>query len=249
MIGKTLTAARMGLREQRRRPIFLVLLVALPIWFIARATAVTETIPKRIGLPGGTDVLTNMRDIHAVQMAIIAVGFLAALCGVFLMLSAREADRRLVLAGYRPFEAIAARALVLAVAVGAVVAVSFVVTTRNFELVRWEAFLGALAVIGALYGALGALAGALLDRVVAVYVVFFAAMVDIGIAQNPMFGDGEPTGWVTVLPGWGPGRVAMDAAFSERFHAGRELAVTIGLALLLFVVTGYLLRRSFRSAA
>jgi ABC-2 type transport system permease protein len=245
MSSKTVAAAQMGLREQRRRPIFLVLLVALPVWFIARATAVTEPIPKRVGLPGGVELLTNMRDIHAVQMAVIAVGFLAALCGVFLMLSAREADRRLVVAGYTPAEAIAARALVLAVAVTAVVVVSLAVTMRNFELVRWPVFAGALVVVGILYGALGALAGALLDRVVAVYVVFFFAMVDLGIAQNPMFGDGEPSGWVTVLPGWAPGRIAIDAAFSERFRAGSELAVAIGLSGALFVTVAWVLRRSF----
>ena len=245
MSSKTLAAARMGLREQRRHPIFVVLIVVLPIWFIARATAVTEAIPKRIGLPGGIELATNMRDIHAVQMAVIAVGFLAALCGVFLMLSAREADRRLVVAGYSPAQAIGARALVLATAVAVVVAVSLAVTIRNFDLVRWPVFAGALVVVGVLYGALGALAGALLDRVVAVYVVFFLAMVDLGIAQNAMFGDGEPSGWVTALPGWAPGRVAIDAAFSERFHAGTELGIALGVSAVLFALVAWLLRRSF----
>jgi hypothetical protein len=193
MTDRAFAAARMGLREQRRRPILVVLLVVLPVWFIARATAVTEAIPKTIELPGGETVLTTMRDLHAVDMSVIAVGFLSGLCGVFLMLSAREADRRLVVAGFTPGEAIAARAVVLGVAVVVVTTASLVVTLLNFDVARWIPFAGALVVIGLLYGAIGALAGAVLDRVAAVYVVFFAAMLDLGIAQNPMFGEAD--GW------------------------------------------------------
>ena len=249
MSAKTLAAARMGLREQRRRPILLVLLVVLPVWFIARATAVTEAIPKQLELPGGYEVLTNMRDIHAVQMAIIAVGFLAGLCGVFLMLSAREADRRLVVAGFKPTEAIAARAIVLGAATAVIAAVSLAVTMLNFDLARWVTFAGALLVVGLLYGGVGALAGALLDRVAAVYLVFFAAMLDLGIGQNAMFGEGQPDGWVTLLPGWAPTRVAMDAAFSAEFHAGRELALAVGVIGLLLALVTLALRRSFRTAS
>lgn len=244
---RTLAAARLGLREQRRRPIFVALLVILPIWFIARATAVTEAIPKPVELPGGTELLTTMRDLHAVDMAVISVGFLSGLCGVFLMLSAREADRRLVIAGFRPGEAIAARALVLVAATMVVVAVSLLVTMLNFDLARPGAFAASLSITGLLYGALGALAGALLDRIGAVYFMFFAPMVDLGIAQNPMFGGAQPQGWVTFLPGWAPSRLAVDAGFSSQFGAGSELVVALAFAAVLMIVVTMVLLRSFRS--
>ena len=246
-MSRALAAARMGLREQRRRPVFVILLLVLPVWFIARATSVTEPVPHRLGLPGGTELLTNMRDVHAVMMAVIAVGFLAGLCGVFLMLSAREADRRLVVAGFRPGEAIAARGIVLASATLVVVLVSLAVAMSNYDVQRPLAFAGALLVVGLLYGGLGALAGALFDRVAAVYFMFFAVMVDLGIAQNPMFGD--PSGWVTALPGWAPTQLAMDAAFSAEFHAGTELALAAGVVGGLMSVAVWLLRRSFRAGA
>jgi hypothetical protein len=238
----------MGVREQRRRPVFVVLLVVLPVWFIARSISVTEPTPRRIGLPGGDTILTTMRDVHGADMALIAVGFLVGLCGVFLMLSAREADRRLVVAGFRPSEAIAARLLVLLVATAIVVSVSIAVTAWKFDVQQWPAFAAAAALIGLEYGALGALAGALLGRIGAVYLMFFVPMIDLGIAQNPMFGDGTPDGWAVALPGWAPSRVAIDAAFSNTFHAGPELAISVAWTGVLLMLVAVLLRRSFRTA-
>ena len=249
MSTRTLAAARLGLREHRRRPLLLTLLVVLPVWFIARAIAVTEPIPKRIGLPGGGSILTTMRDIHGADMALIAVGFLVGLCGVFLMLSAREADRRLVVAGFRPGEAIAARLLVLLAATAVVVTVSIAVTAWRFDVRQWPAFAAAIALAGLEYGSLGALAGALLGRIAAVYVLFFGAMIDLGIAQNPMFGDGTPNGWALALPGWAPTRLAVDAAFSDAFHAGTELVVALAWTGVLLALVALVLRRSFRTAA
>ena len=249
MSSRTLVAARLGMREQARRPVFLFLLVFLPLYFIVRAISVTEPIPKRIGLPGGASVLTTMRDIHGADMALIAVGFLVGLCGVYLMLSAREADRRLVVAGFRPAEAILARLMVLLAATAVVVLVSIAATAWKFDVQQWVPLVVAITLTGIEFGALGALAGALLGRISAVYVMFFAPMVDLGIAQNPMFGDGTPDGWAVALPGWAPTRVAMDAAFSSSFHAGAELAVALAWTGVLLTLVAVLLRRSFSTAA
>jgi hypothetical protein len=248
MTSRTLIAADMGLREQRRRPILVVLLIVLPLWFIARAISVTEPIPRRIGLPGGETTLTTMRAIHGADMALIAIGFLVGLCGVFLMLSAREADRRLVVAGFRPREVIGARLLVLITATAIVVAVSLAVTAWKFDVRNWIMFAAAASLIGLQYGALGALAGALLGRIGAVYLMFFVPMIDLGIAQNPMFGDGTPDGWAIALPGWSASRVAVDAAFSPSFHAGAELAVAIAWVLGLLALVVAAMRQTLRRA-
>jgi hypothetical protein len=57
-------------------------------------------------------------------MAGLMVAFLAALVGVFVTHSALQGDRRLVLAGFRPHEAVLARLLVMAAATLLAVAVS-----------------------------------------------------------------------------------------------------------------------------
>lgn len=233
MSPRVRTATRLMLREQGRRPLLLVLVVALPFFFITRAIASTEELPRRIRLPGGEWTLTTMREIHGANMAAITVAFLAGLVGLFVMQSARQADRRLVLAGFRPWQALAPRLLVLASAVTIVVVVSVAVTTLSFDAQQWGAFALGTLLVGCIYGLLGALAGAAVSRLSATYLVLFGAMLDIGIVQNPMFGSGSPTGWAVVLPGYGPSRVILDASFSESFHAWGPLAVGLAWTLVL----------------
>jgi hypothetical protein len=217
----------MALRDQRRRPLVVVLLVLLPSYVITRSVAETLSTPRRIGLPDGTSAVTTMKQLHGAGMGGIAVAFAAALLGVFVMESALRGDRRLVVAGYRPGEVVAARVVVLAAATGLVVAVSAVVTALNFTPVSWGALIVALVLIGLIYAALGALAGALLDKLAATYLILFVVITDLGVVQNPMFRQAPGAGaWL--LPGYGPARVMYDAAFAPAFHAYGELALSVG---------------------
>jgi hypothetical protein len=242
-MSRVSVATRLGFREQARRPLVLVLLVGLPFFFITRAIAKTEELPRAVGLPGGGEILTNMRDIHGANMAAITVAFLSGLIGVFVMQSARQADRRLVLAGFRPAEALAPRLLVLAAATALVVAVSLAVTALSFTPELWPAFIVGNLLVALIYAMLGALAGAAVSRLGATYLMLFAAMLDIGIVQNPMFGSGEPPAWGAALPGYGPGRVIVDAAFSDHFHAWGALAIGLMWIAVLALAVGVVLGR------
>jgi hypothetical protein len=217
--------------------------VGLPFFFITRAIAQTEQLPRIVGLPGGGDVLTNMRDIHGADMAAITVAFLAGLIGVFVVQSARQADRRLVVAGFRPREVSAPRLLVLGAGVLLVVVVSVAVTALSFSPKLWVPFIIGTLLAGLIYAMLGALAGAAVGKLVATYLILFGAMLDLGIVQNPMFGTGEPPASGTVLPGYGPGRVILDAAFSDQFHAWGALVISIGWGLGLTIAVLLLLGR------
>ena len=93
-------ATRLELREMLRRPLLLILLVGVPFFFITRSIASTVPQPHVVPLPGGGEVLSNMQDIHGATMAAITIAFLAGLSGLFIMQSARDADRRLVVAGF-----------------------------------------------------------------------------------------------------------------------------------------------------
>jgi len=237
------TATRLGFREQGRRPLLLVLLVGLPFFFITRAIAATQPLPRTVGLPGGGEALTDMRDIHGAMMAAITVAFLVGLVGVFVMQSVRQADRRLVLAGFTPRQALAPRLLVLLAAAGLVLVVSLAVTALSFTPQTWWAFAAGTLLVGITYGLLGALAGAAVGRLGATHLMLFGAMLDLGIAQNPMFGSGQPPGWAVLLPGYGPGRVIVDGAFSGSFHAGGEVALSIAWVLALGVTVTVVLGR------
>ena len=244
MTGRALTATRMGFREQARRPLLLVLLLAVPFIFISWSFAITEPTPHLISLPGGQRLLTTMKDLHGAIMVPITVGFLAGLIGLFVVQSALESDRRLVLAGFSPGEAILPRLVVLVSATVVVLAVSLAVTTIDFIPSSWGVFVAGNLLTGLIYGAIGALAGALVGRLGGAYLMFFLPMMDIGVAQNPMFFDGAPKAWAAVLPGYGPTRVLIDGAFSQSFHAAGPLAVALLWLAALTVALVVLLRRA-----
>ncbi len=214
-LDRTWAATRLWLRDLRRRPLLVILLVVTPIFFITRAIAATRPIPRAVGLPGGGIALSTMREVHGATMAAITVAFLSGLVGVFIMQSAKQADRRLVLAGYRGLEAVTSRLVVLLTATGVITALSLLVTARDFTPRSFVGFAIATALIGITYAGIGALAGSLLGRVGATYLVLFLAMIDLGVVQNPMFGSGRPPDWAVTLPGYPGMRVVIAASFAH----------------------------------
>ena len=249
MNSRLTTATRMSFVEQARHPLLLVISVVLPFLFITRAISRTEPLPRRIGLPGGEPILTTMKEVHGASMVTITIAFLAALCGAFIMRSARSADRRLVVAGFRPVEAVLPRLATLAAATMIVMVVSLAVTALSFTPASWPAFIAGNFLVGLTYACIGALAGAKLSPLASTYIVLFLAMLGTGILQNPMFGDGTPGGLAEVFPDYGAGRVVVDGAFATGFHAWAELALALGWVAALGVVVALVLRRSLTPRA
>jgi hypothetical protein len=117
------------------------------------------------------------------------------------------------------------------------------VTAPSFTPDSWPAFIAGNLLVGLTYACIGALAGSAPGQLGATYLVLFLAMLGIGILQNPMFGDGTPSGLAYAFPDYGAGRVVIDGAFSATFHAWSQLALAVGwLAALAFAVS-WLLRR------
>jgi len=247
MIARARVATVMAFRDQRRRPLVLILLVVMPVYVVIRSIAMTEATPRRIGLPGDQFVMTNMKDLHGAVMAGTAIAFVAALVGVFIMQSALQGDRRLVVAGYRPGETVFARMVVLAAATALVVGVSALATALYFTPASWPRLIAALVLIGLIYAAIGALSGAVLGKLAATYLMLFLVMTDLGIVQNPMFGDGTPAAWAALLPSYGPSRVMVDAAFSPGFHTTADLLVGLAWGTALALGVYVVLRRSLEA--
>lgn len=227
MSTRTLTATAMAFRDQRRRPLVLILLVIIPAYVITKSVAETQPTPRQIGLPGGVWITTTMKALHGPEMAKMSVAFVAALVGVFVMQSAVQGDRRLVLAGFRPRETVLARLAVLTAATALVVSVSAAVTAVSFTPASWPLLIGALALTGLIYAAIGALAGALLDKLPATYLILFLVMTDLGVVQSSMF-HATPAQGAVLLPGYAPTRVLLDGAFSHTFHASGALLLALG---------------------
>lgn len=242
-LGRTRTATTMAFRDQLRRPLVLILIVVIPTYVITKSIAQTLATPRQIGLPDGVFVTTTMRELHGAGMGGMVVAFVAALLGVFVMQSALEGDRRLVVAGFRPGETVLARLLVLLAGTTIVVAVSAIVTALNFTAASWAPMVVSLLVLGVIYAAIGALAGALLDKLAATYLMLFLVMTDIGVVQSPMF-HVTPGTFAVLLPGYGPLRVMYDAAFSGTVHATAELVLSLAWAGVLGLLVAFVLRRA-----
>lgn len=236
-------ATTMAFRDQGRRPLVLVLLVLVPAYIITRSIAETLPTPRMIELPGEVTVLTTMRDLHGAGMGGMTVAFVAALVGVFVMQSALEGDRRLVLAGFRPGETVLPRLAVLVAATAVVTAVAALVTAVNFTPASWPPFLAGLVLVGLIYGGLGALVGAVLDKLAATYLILFLVLSDVGVVQSPMFHTSPGEGaWL--LPGYGPSLLMYEGAFSQSFQAGGELALSLAWLVAVAVAVAIVLGRA-----
>jgi hypothetical protein len=238
------TATAMAFRDQRRRPLVLILLVIVPAYVITRSIAITQATPRRIELPGGVQITTTMRDLHGAVMAGTVIAFVAALVGVFVMQSALQGDRRLVVAGFDAHEAVFARLAVLTAATALVVAVSAIVTAFSFTPASWPPLIAAHLLTGLIYASIGALAGAILEKLAATYLMLFLVITDLGIVQNPMFGNGTPGRWAVLLPGYGPSRMMVDGAFSASFHTGSALLAGLAWLAVVALAVSVALRRA-----
>lgn len=219
---------RYGFREYRRNLVLWVLLITVPIVLITLSFAVTPEQPTPVESGGATRIV-SMVDLHGAIMVPITVGFLAGLAGLFVVLGSAQADRRLVLAGFRPAEALAARLGIVALAAVLTTAVSLGVTAIDFQPVAWVPFAGASLLVALTYAMFGVLVGPLVGRLGGLFLMFLVPMIDVGIAQNAMFGPTLPS-WGKLLPAHGAVQVLLDGAFTPGF--GESGALLLGLGWL-----------------
>ena len=243
MPRRTTSATALAFRDQLRRPLVPILLVAVPAVIVVWSVATTTAEPRRIELPGGVWVSTTMKALHGPEMAKFAVAFVAALLGVFVMRSALQGDRRLVAAGFPAGRAIAARMSVLVSAVLIAATVGAAATAIGFRPAFWPPLLVALVLTGMIYAAIGLLAGALLDKLAATYLILFLVMTDLGVVQSPMF-HATPGSYAWLLPGYPVDRLLFAGAFSPSFHATGALLLTLAWLGALSLAVYLSLRRA-----
>jgi hypothetical protein len=217
-------------REYRRNVALWVLLVGLPVFFITLSIATTPDDPAPVELvEAGRRSITvlSMVDVHGAIMVAITVAFLAGLAGLFVVLGSAEADRRLVIAGFRPREVLAARLGVIVLAAVLVSVVSLAVTAGSFTPQVWPTFALATVAIAVTYAMIGVVIGPLVGRLGGLYLMFLLPFLDVGLAQNVMF-DAAPPAWATWMPAHGAARVLVDGAFTASFDETTGLLIGLG---------------------
>ncbi len=217
-------------REYRRNLALWVLLVGLPVFFITLSIATTPDDPAPVELAeAGRRAITalSMVDVHGAVMVAITVAFLAGLAGLFVVLGSAEADRRLVIAGFRPREVLAARLGVIVLAAVLVSVVSLAVTSVSFTPQVWSTVALATIAIAVTYAMIGVVIGPLVGRLGGLYLMFLLPFLDVGLAQNVMF-DAAPPSWGTWMPAHGATRVLIDGAFTASFDETTGLLIGLG---------------------
>ena len=217
-------------REYRRNLALWVLLVGLPVFFITLSIAITPDDPAPVELAeAGTRAITvlSMVDVHGAVMVAITVAFLAGLAGLFVVLGSAEADRRLVIAGFRPREVLAARLGVIVLAAVLVSVVSLAVTAASFTPQVWPTFALATVAIAVTYAMIGVVIGPLVGPLGGLYLMFLLPFLDVGLAQNVMF-DAAPPAWAAWMPAHGATRVLVDGAFTASFDETTGLLIGLG---------------------
>ncbi len=213
----------------RRNPVLWVLLVVVPAVFVWLADATTPHGPTAVQITENGQTFTaafDRAEIHAGTMVPLAVASLAALAGVFIALDAGTADRRLTLAGMRPWALALTRASTAAAAATVATAAATLVAATSFDARQWGAYVAGNLGIALTYVTLGMLAGPLVGRVSGTLLAFLVPFVDLGLGQSPMLHAATPT-WAQLLPGWGAARVALDGGLTPTFDESSALWVAL----------------------
>lgn len=143
-----------------REPLYLVLLVALPLLEIYFAGSALDSLPAAAFPSMETSLATTGRLFGAMY----ATAVFAGIVGLFQRLSAADADRRLIIAGSSPGRLFTTRFLTT---LGITLLVATVATTGLVlleDVARPALAFGALTLAGMVYAAIGMLLGSVLPR-------------------------------------------------------------------------------------
>jgi hypothetical protein len=265
--GRLALASRLALRDLLRRPLVVVLLVALPALF--QAVVVVTTATRRVDVmvavlhedeavedddnPLFVDLFDDgrrdldQRALSLVFLGVAAVGLLSAFVAFYVVHGRVSADRRLVLAGFSPGELAVSKLLLLA---------SLIALLSLYEagLVAWLADVRrpgwlylAFVSAGLVYGSLGLALGALVrHELQGILAIVLLANIDIGWLQNPAYYADSSGRWlIESLPGFFPAQLAVVAALTKSAVGGvaaRAAAIAIGAAVVALVAIAWRVR-------
>ncbi|MFH5798978.1 hypothetical protein [Haladaptatus sp. CMAA 1911] len=226
--GRVVTATVAGLKSYARNPLLLAMFVFLPTYFLGVVSFLTPDAPTPVHLPGGGTTTASLSTVYPVLLAPLVGALVGGFAGFFRTHAGRDADARLVLAGYRPGELITARLGLLAVVGVLVTAVSMGVLLVTLGPNRPGEIALATLLAAVTYGIVGALVGIVLGRLPGVYLMLFGPSIDVFLFQNPATTPDLP---VELLPGHYPSALAVEAQFG-----GGITVETLGLGVAYLAV-------------
>jgi hypothetical protein len=251
--GQLRAALRAGLTDWGRNRVLWVLLAAVPTAVIVLATALAPGSWVRLTLTENGRQVTKVvslafgAGVHPAFMAPTAITGLAVLAGIFIILDSRAADRRLVLAGQRPWPLLASRLGLIVLAALLATGVSLAVTAAVASIGQWGSFIAANILLAITYAMIGVILAPLFGRVAGVLLAFLIPFLDFGIAQDPML-HATPPAWAHLLPGYGGYRILTNAVLTHGAPQAGPLLIALAWLAATTVAAGLVFRRNMRPA-
>lgn len=231
---------RLSFMELWRNRFGLVLLVTIPLIFLAvvEGTSGTQTIPIKLFFGDETrEILLSQHSVNLVFIGSAVLGFLTAYYAIILFHRNFEYYKYCIGIGLSPASFLAARGLFFLTVIlllGGMIslAVSGMVDIRQAA----GLFLGFI-LIGVIYGIIGGILGVISsDFMVAILGVVLLANLDAGWLQNPVFyTSAQETDLIQWLPAFFPTQVVFAAAFTDDWNS-RGLYMSLLLTFVLTIV-------------
>lgn len=242
----------MTLRRLARNRMALLLLFLVPAVFFAAIVATTPerrswmvlasvapseaAAPPGMAPPSGALVRASERQVGLLYVGLAAVGVLSAFLGLNVIQGGAGASRRLVLAGYRPWELLAAKLLALACVAAVVGGFVGALLRAFFAPERPGALVAGLVLCGIVYACYGLLVGAAArSDLVGILGIVLLANLDAGWLQSPAYyADAPLKALIRWLPAHLPAQVAMVGAFTQ-YPVHRQVLGSLAYAAALLV--------------
>jgi hypothetical protein len=219
-----------AVREFRREPVNLALLVALPPLVVVGYGSIMSSFPELPGMGRAPETL------GAVAGTLFVAAFLPGVIGLFQVISARRADERLSLVGFPRGTLFLTRLSTVAAASLLTAGISLAVLTTRTDVASLPAAFGTLAVVGVLYGLVGMLIGAVLPRELeGSLVLVFVADIDEALASGIVETDAA---FVKLLPLHYPHELFAAAVDGSAIATGDALATGAYVTVLGLVALG-----------
>jgi hypothetical protein len=236
-MGAFFTATRLRLTELARQPLTAILLVALPPVVIELYGTSVESFPQLPSFGADPAVVGRLTG------ALFAVAFLAGLVGLFQIISARDGDERLAIAGVPRETMLASRLVAMLVVALAGAVVAFGVFSYRVEVAAPLLAFAALVLAAAIYGLLGVIIGTLVPRelegsVVLVFLADFDNVLSSGLfsltatVPVPLVGD---VGIAEIAPLYHPHELFGTAVLDGTLASEHLLPVAVWIGGLLVV--------------
>jgi hypothetical protein len=247
------TATAMTVRELARKRVVLVLALCVPAVFFAVAFATESNQVVSVVLAAAGDRIRSVEqlDQSLLFIGMAAAGLISAFFASSLIQRQLEANRRLVLCGFRASELIAARVAVLLAIIAATALYTWagLALFTRLEFVSPPRFpagvLTGLAVGAFVHGGYGLLVGTIFRRELeSIFAILALINIDAGWLQNPIYYRTAGAKWlIQALPGYSPSQITYLSAFTtEPIGALVVHALAYGATLLLAALALYAVR-------